>query len=418
MTSWGAYSDGKPVRGKWHIYPEMAAAGLWTTPTDLAKFAIEIALSKQGKANHILSQKMTQEMLTPVLDDVGLGFFFEKDNPGQFGHNGADEGFQALLTMNADTGNGIAMMADSDNGISVMSQVLQRVAKEYGWNYKTPADTADDLLVVSRLKGAAAALEEYDVLKSQDGTKVNERTLNGLGYRLLYSGKEADSITVFQKNVQEYPQSGNVYDSLGEAYAKVGQKDLAVQNYEKALQLDPKNQNAVERLKKLKADGGQAMDPKIVHQDGFTVVGISARTNNTKEMTADGVIGRMWGRLMQEGLLAKIPNKADPDIVAVYTDYASDHNGDYTYLLGARVTSAADVPAGMVAKTVPAGKFAVFTSDKGPAPKVVPELWMKINSLPSNAVGADREYRADFEIYDQRAMDPQNLQMDVYIGIK
>ncbi len=418
MTAWGAYADGKPVHGKWHIYPEMAAAGLWTTPTDLAKFAIEIALSKQGKANHILSQKMTQEMLTSVMDEVGLGFFFEKDNPGQFGHNGADEGFQALLTMNADTGNGIVMMADSDNGISVMSQVLRRVAKEYGWNYTAPGDTGDDLFVLSRLKGASAAAEEYDVLKSQDSSKVSEQVLNGLGYRLLYGGKEADSITVFQKNVQEYPQSGNVYDSLGEAYAKIGQKDLAIQNYEKSLELDPKNQNAVERLKKLKGDGGQAMDPKIVQQGGFTVVGISARTNNAKEMTADGVIGKMWGRLMQEGLLAKIPNKADPDIVAVYTDYASDHNGDYTYLLGARVNSDADVPAGMVVKRVPAGKFAVFTSEKGSAPKVVPQLWMKINSLPENAVGADREYRTDFEIYDQRAMDPQNLQMDVYIGIK
>ena len=60
----------------------MAAAGLWTTPTDLATFAIEIALSKQGKANHILSQEMTNEMLTPVLDEAGLGFFMEKDNPG------------------------------------------------------------------------------------------------------------------------------------------------------------------------------------------------------------------------------------------------------------------------------------------------------------------------------------------------
>jgi len=418
MTAWGAYADGKPVHGKWHIYPEMAAAGLWTTPTDLAKFAIEIALSKQGKANHVLSQKMTQEMLTPVMDENGLGFFLEKDNPGQFGHGGADEGFQALLTMNADTGNGIAMMADSDNGISVMNQVLRCVAKEYGWNHKPAADSGDDLFVLARLKGSVAALEEYDVLKSQDSSKVSEGTLNGLGYRLLYGGKESDSITVFQKNVQEYSQSGNVYDSLAEAYAKVGQKDLAIQNYEKSLQLDPKNQNAVERLKKLKGDGGQAMDPRIVEQDGFTVVGISARTNNAKEMTADGVIGKMWGRLMQEGLLAKIPNKADPNIVAVYTDYASDHNGDYTFLLGSRVTSDASVPEGMVAKKIPSGKFAVFTSDKGPAPKVVPELWMKINSLSQNAVGADRAYRADFEIYDQRAMDPQNLQMDAYIGIK
>ena len=164
--------------------------------------------------------------------------------------------------------------------------------------------------------------------------------------------------------------------------------------------------------------GDAAMNPKVVKEDGFTVVGISARTSNAKEMTADGVIGIMWGRLFQEGIIGKIPNKADSNIVAVYTDYASDHNGEYTYVLGARVTSDADVPAGMVAKKVPAGRYAVFTSDKGPGPKVVPELWMKINSLPKTAVGADRLYRADFEIYDQRAMDPQNLQMDVYLGIK
>ena len=418
-TAGGTYADGKPVHGKWHIYPEMAAAGLWTTPTDLAKFAIEIALSRQGKANHVLSQKITQEMLTPVMDEAGLGFFLEKEKPGQFGHNGADEGFQALLTMNADTGSGAVLMANSDNGISVMDTVLRRIAKEYAWNYKMQQDSGESLYLVALLKGTPTALQRYDEMKrSTGGPTVDERLLNGLGYRMLYGGKEADSITVFKKNVEEYPQSGNVYDSLGEAYAKVGEKDLAIKNYEKSLQLDPKNQNAVERLKKLKAEGGQAMDPKIVQQDGFTVIGISARTNNVKEMTADGVIGKMWGRLMQEGLLAKIPNKADPNIVAVYTDYASDHNGDYTFLLGSRVTSDADVPEEMVAKKIPAGKFAVFISDKGPAPKVVPELWMKINSLPENAVGADRMYRADFEIYDQRAMDPQNLQMDVYIGVK
>jgi predicted transcriptional regulator YdeE len=87
-------------------------------------------------------------------------------------------------------------------------------------------------------------------------------------------------------------------------------------------------------------------------------------------------------------------------------------------MLGARVTSDAEVPAGMVARKIPAGKFAVFTSEKGPSPKVVPDLWMKINSLPKTAVGGDRTYRADFEIYDERAMDPQNLQMDAYVGIK
>ncbi len=417
MTAGGAYADGKPVHGKWHIYPEMAAAGLWTTPTDLAKFVIEIALSKQGKSNRVLSQKMTQEMLTPVKEQVGLGFFMEKDNPGQFGHNGADEGFQALLTMNADTGNGLAIMADSDNGISVMNYVLRRVAKEYGWNYKMELDPAGDLFLISRLNGTAEALARYDALKqSSDGSAhPHEAILNSLGYRLLYGGKESDAVEVFRKNVQEYPQSSNVYDSLGEAYMKVGQKDLAIQNYEKSLQMDPKNHNAVEQLKKLK---DEAMNPKVVDRDGFTVIGIAVRTSNAKEMTPDGVIGKMWGRLFQEGLLAKIPSKADSSIVAVYTDYASDHNGEYTYLLGARVTSDTDVPAGMVAKKIPSGKFAVFTSEKGPAPQVVPATWMKINSLPQNAVGGDRLYQADYEIYDERARDPASLQMDVYVGIK
>lgn len=160
------------------------------------------------------------------------------------------------------------------------------------------------------------------------------------------------------------------------------------------------------------------MSPKVVQQEGFTVIGISARTSNAKEMTPDGVIGKEWGRFMQEGIWNKIPNKADKGITVVYTDYASDHNGEYTYVLGAKVSSEAEVPADMVVKKVPAGKYAVFTSDKGAAAKVVPETWMKINSLSRSAVGGDRVYRADFEIYDERAADPKNLQVDVYVGIK
>jgi predicted transcriptional regulator YdeE len=164
--------------------------------------------------------------------------------------------------------------------------------------------------------------------------------------------------------------------------------------------------------------GDTGMNPKVVERGAFTVVGIAARTSNAREMTADGIIGKQWGRLMQEGLLAKIPDKADQNIVAVYTDYASDHNGQYTFILGVRVNSDRDVPVGMLAKKIPAGKFAVFTSEKGAAAKVAPETWMKINSLPHSAVGGDRVYRADYEIYDQRAADPANSQVDVYVGIK
>jgi len=164
--------------------------------------------------------------------------------------------------------------------------------------------------------------------------------------------------------------------------------------------------------------GEKVMTPRVVQQAGFTVVGISARTSNAKEMTADGVIGKQWGRFMQGGSLSKISNRADKAIVAVYTDYASDHNGEYTYVLGAKVTSDVQVPAGMVARKILAAQYAVFTTEKGPPAKVVPEAWMRINSLPKSAVGGDRVYRADFEIYDERASDPQNSQVDVYVGIK
>jgi tetratricopeptide (TPR) repeat protein len=236
----------------------MAAAGLWTTPTDLCRFAIEIARSKQGKSNRVLSEKMTKEMLTPVLENAGLGLFMDKDNPGQFGHNGADEGFQAILTMNAESGKGVAIMANSDNGITVGDVLVRKIAKEYGWNYKfsdVPGmEAAHMLVLVAKVKNVQAALQRYAELKKTPSAEytIAEQTLNTVGYVLLYSGHEQEAITVFQRNVEDYPQSGNVYDSQGEAYMKIGQKELAIQNYEKSLQLDPKNKNAVEMLKRLK----------------------------------------------------------------------------------------------------------------------------------------------------------------------
>src|SRR5262245_45183275 len=168
-TAAGTYATGKPVHGKWHVYPEMAAAGLWTTPTDLAKFAIEIALSRQAKSNKVLTQKTVQEMLTPqpAAEGTGIGFAVPKARPGEFGHNGADEGFQALLVMNWETGQGIALMANSDNGIAVAQEVLRTVAREYAWKYAPGPRPADEQLVLlAELKGADAVLDEFDRLKN------------------------------------------------------------------------------------------------------------------------------------------------------------------------------------------------------------------------------------------------------------
>jgi len=91
IAATATHSNGMAVPGKWHTYPEMAAAGLWTTSSDLARFGIEIALSEQGKANHVLSASMTREMLKPQIEQVGLGFFLgQYKNPEEFGHNGVE----------------------------------------------------------------------------------------------------------------------------------------------------------------------------------------------------------------------------------------------------------------------------------------------------------------------------------------
>jgi predicted transcriptional regulator YdeE len=161
-----------------------------------------------------------------------------------------------------------------------------------------------------------------------------------------------------------------------------------------------------------------AMKPRVVEESGFTVVGIEVRTSNAKEMSPEGVIGKQWGRFMQGNLAVRIPNKADSSVLAVYSDYASDKDGEYSFVIGARVTSAKEVPAGMVVKKVPAGRYAVFTSEKGPVGKVVPGLWQRIWTIPKAEPGGDRSYKMDYEVYDERAATPQDAQVDVHIGIK
>lgn len=149
----------------------------------------------------------------------------------------------------------------------------------------------------------------------------------------------------------------------------------------------------------------------------FTVIGIEARTDNAKESTADGIIPKQWQKFFSEGIPSKIPNAAGPAFYSVYSDYASDHYGQYTYLVGQRVKSGSGAQAGMDAKEVLAGQYAVFTTAIGPFAKVIPEAWQGIFKLEEQGK-LKRAYKTDFEIYDQRAQNPQNGQIDIYIGLK
>jgi predicted transcriptional regulator YdeE len=161
------------------------------------------------------------------------------------------------------------------------------------------------------------------------------------------------------------------------------------------------------------------MEPKIVEEPEFSIIGIQVRTANAEEMTGQGAIPKQWSKFHKEGMADKIPNKADSTIYAVYTNYASDYNGEYDFIIGMKVSSARNVPAGMVLKKVPSGKFAVITSAKGPVEHVVPQAWQRVYALDDGRqLGEARAYRADFELYDQRSQNPQNAQVDLYIGLK
>ncbi len=101
-------------------------------------------------------------------------------------------------------------------------------------------------------RGLAAALAQYPELKADSGYSADEAQLNGLGYKLLAAGKLDEAVALFRLNVQSFPRSSNVYDSLGEAYLAHGDRDSARVNYQKSLELDPQSTSAMEVLRWLK----------------------------------------------------------------------------------------------------------------------------------------------------------------------
>jgi CubicO group peptidase (beta-lactamase class C family) len=249
----GTYANGTKVPGGWYVHPEMAAAGLWTTASDLARIAIEVSKASAGTSARVLSHAMTKQMLTEQMPRVGLGYGLGP-GPSQFRHNGANQGFQANLTAFADTGSGVVLMANSDNGSLIFDHIAASVAKEYKWrsftSRKPPPSATVSLLAYTR--GVERAIGWYNGVRAQDSAGTfGPGVLNEAGYTLLRAGKTADAVRLFEANVRFHPEDANAYDSLGDGQMTAGLNDAAITSYRKSLQINPKNDGAIKRLEKL-----------------------------------------------------------------------------------------------------------------------------------------------------------------------
>jgi CubicO group peptidase (beta-lactamase class C family) len=176
--------DGKPVEGGAHTYPEMAAAGLWTTPTDIARYAIEVEQSLAGKANHVLSEEMTKQMLTPGMGHWGLGLEIggSETNP-YFGHGGVNEGFINNFVAYEKNGEGAAVMTNSDNGGQLGDEIMHSIANEYGWpDWRPTVRTAIsvDPKILAKYVGTFELQPGFDlVVTLEDGKLMTQATGQG-----------------------------------------------------------------------------------------------------------------------------------------------------------------------------------------------------------------------------------------------
>ncbi len=146
--------------------------------------------------------------------------------------------------------------------------------------------------------------------------------------------------------------------------------------------------------------------------NAFKVIGISVRTINENGQSAKD-IGELWNKFMTEGILDKTPNKVDATIYSIYTEYESDHTKPYTTILGCKVSTIDTVPNGMTAKTFNGGNYRKFVAKGDLTKEAVYGEWSKIWNTD-----LEREYTADFEVYGDKAQNPTNAEVDIFIAIK
>jgi CubicO group peptidase (beta-lactamase class C family) len=169
-------TDSHPVPGGAHTYPEMAAAGLWTTPSDLAKYLIEVQRSLMGQSNHVLNSAMTKAMLTPGKNHWGLGVEVGgSDAKPYFTHGGVNEGFQSLFVAYEKDGDGAVVMTNAAGGLEIANEVMRSIAVEYDWpDFQPVVRTLAkvDRNVLERYVGTYIATPTFTVAYTLEGDQL------------------------------------------------------------------------------------------------------------------------------------------------------------------------------------------------------------------------------------------------------
>jgi CubicO group peptidase (beta-lactamase class C family) len=233
-----------------------AAGSLYSTVEDLYLWDQALYTEK------LLSPQLKEVMFKPGLANYAYGWIVRKPPLGAQGesvtiieHGGGINGFNTLISRMPESKNLIVLL--NNTGGTKLGEMSQKIAGIlFGKPYKAPLrDIAETLFNTVIEKDVQAAIKQYRELKAtqKDAYDFSEPQLNTLGYQLLQTKRVKDAIEIFKLNVEMFPQSFNTYDSLGEAYMVNGDKQLAIQNYKKSLELNPKNTGAVEKLKKLEA---------------------------------------------------------------------------------------------------------------------------------------------------------------------
>jgi len=149
------------------------------------------------------------------------------------------------------------------------------------------------------------------------------------------------------------------------------------------------------------------------------LVGIKVRTNNKQEF--DPLIAKISPcvqRYFQQQLAEKTPHRKNPGTtLCAYSDYESDYTGEYTFYIGEEVTSFEGIPEGLETHIIPPQTYVKFTTPAGPMPNVVINAWQEIWQMSPKTLGGQRRYNTDFEVYDARAKDPQNVVLDIFVGL-